>query len=144
MSTDLGLAATGIAGLDEILGGGLPRDRVLLIEGDPGAGKTTLALQFLLAGAEAGESCLLVTLGESKDELEHVAASHGWSLHGITTLELVASETELQPASTYTVFDAAEVELEETISKVLAEVERCKPRRVVIDSLSEFRLLAQS
>ncbi len=144
MSTSPELASTGIAGLDEVLGGGFPRDRVLLVEGDPGAGKTTLALRFLLEGVAGGERCLLVTLGESRAELEHVASSHGWSLAGIDILELVTSESELQPASMYTVFDAAEVELEETISRVLAEVERCKPRRVVIDSLSEFRLLAQS
>ena len=138
------LAGSGIAGLDEILEGGFPRDRVLLIEGDPGAGKTTLALQFLLEGVAQGEPCLHVTLGESRDELAEVAASHGWSLDGIELLELVATERELSPESTYTVFEAGEVELGDTINKVLAEVERCKPKRVVIDSLSEFRLLAQN
>ena len=138
------LAGTGIAGLDEILEGGFPRNRVLLIEGDPGSGKTTLALRFLLEGVAQGEPCLHVTLGESREELEEVAASHGWSLDGIEMLELGASERDLNPESTYTVFEAGEVELGDTINKVLAEVERCKPRRVVIDSLSEFRLLAQS
>ena len=138
------LAGTGIAGLDEILEGGFPRNRVLLIEGDPGSGKTTLALRFLLEGVAQGEPCLHVTLGESRDELAEVAASHGWSLDGIELLELVATERELSPESTYTVFEAGEVELGDTINKVLAEVERCKPKRVVIDSLSEFRLLAQN
>jgi circadian clock protein KaiC len=137
-------AESGVAGLDDILGGGFPRDRVLLVEGDPGAGKTTLALQFLFEGRDRGEPCLHVSLGESRDELEEVAKSHGWSLNGINVLEVVPSESDLRPESSYTVFESAQVELEDTISKVLNEVERFKPRRVVIDSLSEFRLLAQS
>ena len=116
----------------------------MLIEGDPGAGKTTLALQFLLEGVAQGERCLHVTLGESREELTEVAASHGWSLDGIDLLELVVSERELNPESAYTVFEAADVELGDTILKLLAEVERCRPSRVVIDSLSEFRLLAQN
>ena len=138
------LARTGIPGLDDVLGGGLPRDRVILVEGEPGAGKTTLALRFLLEGVAHGETCLHISLGESQPELAHVAASHGWSLDGVHILELVTSEEELHKSTTYTVFDAAEVELGETIARVLAEVERVKPQRVVIDSLSEFRLLAQS
>jgi circadian clock protein KaiC len=144
MPADYLSAATGIGGLDKILAGGLPRHHVYLVEGDPGSGKTTLALQFLLEGIAAGERCLHVTLGESLQELNEVAASHGWSLDGLDVLELVASEHELQPDATYTVFESAEVELEDTLTKVLAEVERLKPNRVVIDSLSEFRLLAQN
>ena len=143
-TTQRAFAPTGLSGLNEVLNGGFPRDRVLLVEGEPGSGKTTLALQFLLAGVAAGETCLLITLSESKAELAHVAESHGWDLSGIHMLELVASESELEPMSTYTVFEPAEVELGETIASIVAEVERLKPRRIVIDSLSEFRLLAQS
>ena len=144
MPPDASLANTGVSGLDDVLRGGYPRGRVLLVEGDPGAGKTTLGLQFLMAGVARGERCLHITLGESLEELRGVAASHGWSLDGIEVLQLAAGETELNPSSTYTVFDAAEVELEDTIGKVTAAVEASQPSRVVIDSLSEFRLLAQN
>ena len=144
MQPNATLAKTGIPGLDDVLEGGLPRGRVILVEGHPGSGKTTLGLQFLLEGAARGERCLHVTLGESLEELHEVAASHGWSLEGIETLELTAEQTSLNPASSYTVFDPAEVELDETLGQVLAAVERSAPDRVVIDSLSEFRLLAES
>lgn len=135
--------ATGIEGLDDILEGGLPANRIYLIEGDPGTGKTTLALQFLLEGARLGEAGLYVTLSETKEELVAVADSHGWSLDGISIYELVPPEDSLKPESQYTIFHPSEVELGETTSAVLKEVERIKPARVVFDSLSEMRLLAR-
>ena len=144
MPTEPASATSGVPGLDDVLGGGFPRGRVLLLEGNPGSGKTTLALQFLLEGVANGERCLHVTLGESRGELEEIFQSHGWSLEGLDVLELTSSEADLDPNATYTVFDASEVEFEDTIGKVLAEVDRVRPSRLVIDSLSEFRLLAES
>ncbi|VTR95119.1 circadian clock protein : KaiC family protein OS=Asticcacaulis biprosthecum C19 GN=ABI_22470 PE=4 SV=1: KaiC: KaiC [Gemmata massiliana] len=138
------LSATGVVGLDNILGGGLTPSRLYLIEGNPGSGKTTLALQYLLEGVRRKEPCLYVTLSETKAELTAVAKSHGWSLEGIEIVELTASEAELEPDNQHTMFQPADVELGQTTKAVLAEVERVKPRRVVIDSLSELRLLAQS
>jgi circadian clock protein KaiC len=134
-------ALTGVPGLDDILGGGLTPNRLYLIEGVPGAGKTTLALRFLMDGAAAGEPVLYITLSETEDELRATAASHGWSLDGITIRQLAPSEN-LQPDAQYTMFHPSEVELGETTRVVLAEVERIKPTRVAIDSLSELRLLA--
>src|SRR5947209_6656949 len=138
------LVATGVSGLDDILAGGITPDRVYLVEGNPGSGKTTLALQYLLEGVRLGEGGLYVTLSETKIELVAIARSHGWSLDGINLLELVAPEAELEPDNQYSMFQPSEVELGETTRTMLAEVERTKPRRVVIDSLSEMRLLAQS
>lgn len=138
------LVATGIPGLDDILGGGLTPDRVYLVQGNPGSGKTTLALQYLFEGRALGESGLYVTLSETKAELVAVARSHGWSLEGITVLELVPPESELEPDNQLSMFRSADVELGETTRAVLAEVERTRARRVVIDSLSEMRLLAQN
>src|SRR6516165_8335112 len=138
------LDATGIAGLDDILVGGFTPHRVYLIEGNPGSGKTTLALQYLFEGRRHGEVGLYVTLSETKAELHDVARSHGWSLDGIALLELVAPESELEPDNQYSMFQPSEVELGVTTKAILAEVERAKPKRVVIDSLSEMRLLAQS
>jgi len=138
------LVATGIPGLDDILGGGLPADRLYLVEGSPGSGKTTLALSYVVEGRRLGESCLYVSLSETKAELVAVATSHGWSLDGINVLELVAPESELEPDNQYSMFQPSEVELGETIKALLREIERTKPGRVVIDSLSEIRLLAQS
>ena len=135
-------AATGIEGLDDVLGGGLTPHRLYLIEGVPGSGKTTLALQFLLEGARRGEPVLYITLSETEEELRQVAASHGWSLDGITIRELVPSEESLRPDEQYTMFHPSEVELSETTKTILADVERVKPTRVVFDSLSELRLLA--
>jgi circadian clock protein KaiC len=135
---------TGVEGLDFILRGGLAAGSLYLLEGDPGAGKTTLALQFLLEGAREGESCLMVTLSESEREMRATAASHGWSLEGIRIAEVIASEDALKPDARYTMFHPSEVELGETIKSVLAETERVKPSRVVFDSLSELRLLAQN
>lgn len=134
--------ATGIEGLDNILEGGFPANRIYLIEGDPGTGKTTLALQFLREGARLGESGLYVTLSETKEELLSVADSHGWSLDGINIYELVPAEDSLKPDAQYTIFHPSEIELSERTSAVLKEVERLKPRRIVFDSLSEMKLLA--
>lgn len=138
------LVSTGIAGFDHVLGGGFTADRMYLIEGDPGAGKTTLALSYLLEGASRGEPVLYVTLSETKHELIAVARSHGWSLDNVHLLELVTSEESLSSDAQLTMFHPSEVELSETTQAVLAEVERLKPRRVVFDSLSEMRLLAQN
>ncbi len=135
--------STGVAGLDAILGGGLPRNRLYLVHGEPGNGKTTLALQFLLAGARAGEPGLYVTLSETKEELDAVARSHGWSLKGVHTFEVRASEDHLKAEEQYTAFHPSEVELGETVQTLLDEVERLRPARLVIDSLSEMRLLAR-
>jgi len=136
-------ASTGIAGLDQVLHGGLARDHAYLLEGDPGTGKTTLALQFLLAGARAGEQTLFVTLSESAAELRAAAASHGWSLDPIRLFELTPSEAQLQPENQYTFFHPEEVELGQTVQNILRIVDEVKPTRVVLDSLSELRLLAQ-
>lgn len=138
------LVATGIAGLDDILGGGLTPNRLYLVEGDPGSGKTTLALQYLLEGRRAGEKGLYVTLSETKEELSGVAKSHGWSLDGVHICELIPSEESLLPEAQSRMFHPSEVELSETTIRVLEEVERVRPTRVVFDSLSEMRLLAQN
>ena len=138
------LVSTGILGLDDVLGGGFTPNRLYLVEGNPGSGKTTLALNVLLEGVRRGEKGLYVTLSETKAELAAVAGSHGWSLDGIEVLELVAPESELEPDNQNAMFQPSEVELGVTTKAILAEVERTKPKRVVIDSLSEMRLLAQS
>jgi circadian clock protein KaiC len=135
-------ASTGIVGLDEILGGGFTPHRMYLVEGVPGAGKTTMALQFLLDGARSGESVLYVTLSETEEELRSVATSHDWTLDGVTVRELVPSEESLRSDDQYTMFHPSEVELSETTRAVLGDVERIKPTRIVFDSLSELRLLA--
>jgi circadian clock protein KaiC len=137
------VCSTGIAGLDKILRGGLPRHRFYMIQGDPGVGKTTLALQFLLQGTLTGEKGLYITLSETKDELLAVARSHGWDLGRIEILELTAMEQRLLSDAQNTLFHPSEVELTQTVAMVLDKVEQIKPHRVVIDSLSEFRLLSQ-
>ena len=134
---------SGVDGLDQILGGGLPRHRFYLIEGAPGSGKTTLALHFLMEGRRQGEKGLYVTLSETKQELRDVAESHGWSLDGISLYELESIEDKLQPEEQYTVFHPAEVELTETARRICEQVEEIGPARVVFDSLSEMRLLAR-
>lgn len=133
----------GIAGLDDVLGGGLTRDRLYLLEGTPGTGKTTLSLQFLLDGASKGERGLYVTLSETADELRAAAATHGWSLDGIELYELV-NELGLDPDSEQSILHPSEVELGETVKEVIRRVEELKPTRVIFDSLSEMRLLAQN
>jgi circadian clock protein KaiC len=135
-------AATGVRGLDDVLGGGLPRGHLYLIEGTPGAGKTTLGLQFLIEGREHGEQGLYVTLSETGSELNIVAHSHGWSLAGIELFELV-DEDGLSPSAEQSILYPSEVELGETTRGVMMAVERLAPRRLVFDSLSEMRLLAQ-
>jgi circadian clock protein KaiC len=135
-------AATGVQGLDDILGGGLPRDRLYLVEGVPGSGKTTLAMQFLLEGDRRGESALYVTLSETEEELRAVADSHGWALGAIKICEIAPTEGNLLTDEQYTMFHPSEVELSETTKIILADVDRIKPKRVVFDSLSELRLLA--
>jgi circadian clock protein KaiC len=135
---------TGIPGLDSVLGGGLPRNCMYLVDGNPGVGKTTMALQFLLEGVRLGERCLYVTLSESRIELLAVADSHGWSLEGIEIIELSTIERSLEGKTRNTLFQSAEVELTALSSLLLGEVERVNPARVVLDSLSEMRLLAQN
>lgn len=133
---------TGIAGLDEILRGGLPGEHIYLVEGAPGTGKTTLSLQFLLEGARRGEPVLYVALSETRAEVEGVAVTHGWSLDGVTLAEIRPNNGGAEDQ--YTLFHPSEVELGETIRRILDEIERVKPTRLVIDSLSELRLMAQS
>lgn len=135
---------TGISGLDDILRGGLPADCMYLLMGTPGAGKTTMAMQFLMEGVRRGEPSLYITLSESKREIQKVAKSHGWDLSGVKICELMPSETNLSAESQLTVFNPSELELGETTRAMIASVEENKPKRVVIDSLSELRLVAQN
>ena len=144
------ICSSGVPGLDDVLGGGLPRGRMHLIEGSPGVGKTTLAMQFLLDGRRCGESCLYVTLSESQRELESVARSHRWDLAGISIIELSAIERAIGGGGKAggragpTLFHSADVELTQLTKLLFDEIQRAKPQRVVLDSLSEMRLLAQS
>lgn len=136
---------TGISALDEVLCGGLIPDRLYLVDGNPGAGKTTLALQFLLEGVRQGEKCLYVTLSETREELESGAASHGWSLEGLEIVELVPDQQhELDGEGSFTMIQPSDMELSSTVRKIVETIERTKPARMVLDSLSEMRLLAQS
>ena len=135
--------STGISGLDDILGGGLAPNRLYLVEGMPGSGKTTLALQFLSAGRLAGERCLYVTLSETQEELEAVVASHGLTLDGIDVFELASADNVFSAGREMTLLHPWEMELGETVNLITAQVERMNPSRVVFDSLSEMRLLAQ-
>jgi circadian clock protein KaiC len=135
---------TGIPGLDEVLAGGLIAQRMYLLDGNPGAGKTTFAMQFLMQGASEGEKCLYITLSETVQELRAAAASHDWSLDGIEIVELIADEAELHGDAQLTMLFASEVELTETTRKLIAAVDRINPTRLVLDSLSEMRLLAQN
>jgi circadian clock protein KaiC len=137
------LATTGIAGLDDVLGGGLTKNRIYLVMGDPGVGKTTLGLHFLREGARLGERVLYIALSETKAEIEAVAESHGWSLEGVDIFEYSAA-TRLDDTEEGTLFHPSEVELGEATRTMMEAVQRVNPQRVVIDSLAELRLLAQS
>ena len=135
------LASTGIPGLDDVLGGGLTSNRLYVVEGMPGSGKTTLAFQFLREGVRRGESVLYIALSESEEETRAVAVSHGWSLDGISVRELMPTEEILQHSEQYTMFHPSEVELSEATKRILRDVEELKPARIVLDSLSELQLL---
>jgi circadian clock protein KaiC len=135
---------TGLPELDSILAGGYAANRIHLIEGQPGCGKTTLALQFLLAGNARGLETLYITLSETNDELRHVARTHGWSLDGIKLFELIPPELSLDPDREQSIVYSSDLELGETVQMVMDEVSRMKPALVVFDSLSEIRLLAQN
>jgi circadian clock protein KaiC len=138
-------AASGVPGLDDVLSGGFTRGSLFLVEGNPGTGKTTLGLRFLLAGQEAGERSLYITLSETKEELLAGAASHGWTLGGdIEVFELQPPESLLNPDQQQSLLYSSDLELGETVGRIFEAVERVKPSRIVLDSLSEIRLLAQS
>jgi circadian clock protein KaiC len=137
-------AALGLTGLDDITKGGLARGRLYLLEGKPGTGKTTIALQYLLAGAAAGERTLYITLSETDDELRAGATSHGWSLDGIEIFELVPPESLLDEEQQQSLLYSSDLELGETTARIFKAFEKVQPHRVVLDSLSEIRLLAQS
>ncbi|MDY7109927.1 MAG: ATPase domain-containing protein [Planctomycetota bacterium] len=142
-SDEVPRAATGVAGLDAVLGGGLPRNHAYLVQGHPGAGKTTLALQFCLDGIEQGERVLFISTVESETELQSIARSHDWSLDGLN-IHYHAAHEEVADTPEQSVFIPAEVELPRTIEELLAVVERINPQRMVIDSLSEIRLIAEN
>jgi len=141
---DVRRAATGVDGLDDVLGGGFPVHRLYLVRGNPGVGKTTLALQFLLEGARAGERVLYITLSETEREIRQVAASHKWSLDGVSLFELSSAEQTLRLDEENTLYAPEDVDLKETVRVLLERVQAVEPQRVVFDSLSEIRLLAQS
>ena len=136
--------STGVSGLDDVLCGGLDPERLYLIEGEPGTGKTTIALQFLIEGAKKGEKGLYVTLSESQSELRVVAERHGWSIDQLSVFELVPPEATLDPDRELTLFHPSELELNETSKLIFERVKEEQPVRVVFDSLSEMRLLAQN
>ena len=133
--------SSGCPGLDDVLGGGLPVGHFYLVEGEPGTGKTTLALQFVTEGTKRGERVLYVTLSESRDELLAVAENHGLVLDESAVLEVRPSDQDLKPEGQYTVFHPAEVELTDRVQAIMTEVDRRKPNRLVIDALSEVRML---
>jgi circadian clock protein KaiC len=135
--------STGCSGLDNILNGGFPRGRLYLIEGDPGAGKTTLAMQFAREGVSKGERALYITLSESRTDLSHAAQSHGLSIDNVEIVELLPNEGDLLPEQQYTVFHPAEVELNDRMQRIVKEIQRVRPDRLVIDALSELRMLAK-
>ena len=143
MQTQSSRVTTGIHGLDTVLAGGFPQGRLYLLEGPPGSGKTTLSLQFLLQGLKQGEQCLYITLSETAEELREVAAAHGWSLDGLHLFELGSAEAALGDGRLQSVLHSWEIELDETVKLIQTEVDRIGPTRVVFDSLSELRLLAQ-
>jgi len=134
---------SGCTGLDDVLGGGLPVGHVYLVEGEPGTGKTTVALQFVAEGLRLGEKTLYVTLSESRTELMAVARQHGLDVENLSILEVRPSEQDLKPEGQYTVFHPAEVELNDRVQAIMTEVDRQRPARLVIDALSEVRMLAK-
>jgi circadian clock protein KaiC len=136
-------AKTGIPGLDDVLFGGLPAHHVYLLEGTPGTGKTTLALQFVFEGLRSGEKALYIALSETTQELHAIAESHGWNLDSVDVYEITPVEASLQPGEEYTIFHSDEVEMAETIKLILNRVEEVQATRVVIDSLAELRLLSR-
>ncbi|MEJ7605702.1 MAG: ATPase domain-containing protein [Bryobacteraceae bacterium] len=135
-------SSTGVPGLDDVLGGGFPSGNLFLVQGEPGSGKTTLGLQFLIAGVACGDKTMYITLSESRRELEGVAQSHNWSLSGIHLFEFTPTEESLKPEDQYSAFHPSDVEFQDTTLSILKQVEELKPTRVVFDSLSELRLLA--
>ncbi len=141
--SDGSVVSTGLDPLNYILDGGYAYNRVHLIEGEPGSGKTTLGLQFLLAGRDAGERCLYITLSESRDELLHVARTHGWDMTGVDIFELVPPELSLDVDREQSIVYSSDLELGETVNMVMEAVSKVEPTRIVFDSLSEIRLLAQ-
>ena len=134
---------SGCPGLDEVLGGGLPLGHIYLLEGEPGMGKTTMALQFAEEGVRNGEKVLYITLSESRDELLLVARNHHLALDGVHLIEMKPSDQDLKPEAQYTVFHPSEVELTDRVQNIIAEVRRHEPDRLVIDALSEMRMLAK-
>jgi circadian clock protein KaiC len=136
-------AVSGIAELDSILRGGFPRNRMCLLQGPPGSGKTTLALQFLLAGAEQGEKGAYITFSETATELKQSAKSHGWSLKALSIIDVTKLNSELGLEKQYTVLHPADVELAETATDLFKKIKDLSPRRVVLDSLSELRMVAR-
>lgn len=143
MTTSYPLCGSGVAGLDEVLSGGFPRGHVYLIQGEPGTGKTTLGMQFLLEGARQLERVLYITFSETRQELSTIAESHGWDIGRVHLLELSAIEPQIRPESLNTLFHPAEIELNQITKIMLDEIERVKPLRVVFDSVSEMRMLSE-
>lgn len=145
LAPEIGIArcSSGCPGLDDVLAGGFPAGHVYLLEGEPGTGKTTIALQFVAEGARRREKVLYITLSESRKELQTVARNHGIQIDGVEFIELRPSEQDLRPEGQYTVFHPAEVELTDRVQTIMAEVERHRPDRLVIDALSEVRMLAK-
>ena len=134
---------TGIAGLDEVLGGGLPKGHIYLVEGESGAGKSTIGLHFVLEGRRLGERTLWITMSETERELHDAAKSHGWALDGIDILNLVVSQEVLRSEEKYSFFSPADVEFNDTTRAIVAAVERIKPARVVFDPFSDIRHLVR-
>jgi circadian clock protein KaiC len=141
MIPDDARASTGVDGLDTIVGGGFPVNRIHLIEGEPGTGKTTLALQFLLEGRRLGEKVFYITMSETQSDINQMMRSHGWSSEGLDIYEISASE-QIKAGSQHTIFHSAEVEFADTMQSVLNAIDRSQPKRIVFDSLSELRILA--